>query len=142
MILLPTSSTIGTILDESDPTLIYGLSDPLVDGDVLIPSEILAIDTARQAYNATIKNFADASEDLVLMDAAALLDSLPNGIDYGTGYVDETYATGGAFSLDGVHLTARGYAIIANEIMISIENGFGANLPAVDPGTFTTIFIK
>ena len=142
LILLPTSSTIGTALDENNPTLFYGLSDPLVDGDVLIPSEILAIDTARQAYNTTIKNFADASEDLVLMDAAALLDSLPNGIDYGTGYVDETYATGGAFSLDGVHLTARGYAIIANEIMISIENGFGANLPAVDPGTFTTIFIK
>ena len=142
LILLPTSSTIGTALDENNPTLFYGLSDPLVDGDVLIPSEILAIDTARQAYNATIKNFADASEDLVLMDAAALLDSLPNGIDYGTGYVDETYATGGAFSLDGVHLTARGYAIIANEIMLSIENGFGANLPAVDPGTFTTIFIK
>ena len=142
LILLPTSSTIGTALDENNPTLFYGLSDPLVDGDVLIPSEILAIDTARQAYNATIKNFADASEDLVLMDAAALLNSLPNGIDYGTGYVDETYATGDAFSLDGVHLTARGYAIIANEIMISIENGFGANLPAVDPGTFTTIFIK
>jgi len=141
LILLPASSTIGTA-DENDPTLIYGLSDPLVDGDVLIPSEILAIDTARQAYNATIKSFADESEDLVLMDAAALLDSLPDGIDYGTGYVDGTYATGGAFSLDGVHLTARGYAIIANEIMISIENGFGANLPAVDPGTFTTIFIK
>lgn len=142
LLLLPTSSKLGKPIDENSPTFIWGVSVPLTDTDVLIPSEITAIETARTAYNTAIKSVADANENLLHLDVAALLDDLQDGIDYGTGYVDATFGTGGAFSLDGVHLTARGYAIVANEIMDTIETGFGAHLPAVDPGAYTTIFVK
>ena len=50
--------------------------------------------------------------------------------------------TGGAFSLDGVHPTARGYALIANEFMRSIDATYGSNFEAsenfYDIGDFPT----
>ncbi len=64
------------------------------------------------------------------------------GIDYGTGAINADYATGGAFSLDGVHPTARGYAVVANRIIDAINTGFGATIPAVNPGDYSTIFVQ
>ena len=74
---------------------------------------------------------------------AALLDELSTtGYNYGTGSLNSTYATGGAFSLDGVHPTARGNAVISNHIIEVINTGFNANIPAVDPGAYSTIYLK
>lgn len=141
LLVLTTSSKIGT--EDTGPTAVWGVSQPLEDSDVLIPSEILAIETARLAFNATIQAAADADDNLIYFDAAAVMAGIQaDGYDYGTGSVTSVYATGGAFSLDGVHPTARGYAIIANEIIAAINTGFGANIPPVDPGERTTIFIK
>ncbi len=121
----------------------YGISVPMADLDVLIPSEINAIETARQAYNATIKAAADGDPDLVLFDAAAKVEELnTTGILYGSGGISSTFVQGGGFSLDGVHPTARGYAVIANEIIKVINQGFGANIPPVDPGQYTTVFYQ
>lgn len=143
LIVLPASSKIGTEAVTGDPTTVWGLGAPLEDGDVLIASEIDAINTARLAYNAAIKAVADGDPNLVLFDVAALMDEAKtSGIDYGTGFIDATYATGGGFSLDGVHPTARGYAVVANGIIDTINSGFNANIPRVDPGSYTTIFIK
>jgi len=120
-----------------------GTAYPLEDGFVLIPSEIVAIDTARTDFNATIQAAADADANLVLVDSAAILQEIRDtGIDYGTGAIHADYATGGAFSLDGVHPTARGYAVVANAIIDAINTGFSASIPEVDPGTYTTIFVK
>ncbi len=143
LIVLPAASIIGTEAVPGDPTTVYGLGVPLGDELVLIPSETQAINTARLAFNATIKGLADADPNLVFFDAAAIMTTLSTtGIDYGTGFIDDSYATGGAFSLDGVHPTARGYAVIANEMIDVINAGFGASILKVDPGTKTTIFFK
>jgi lysophospholipase L1-like esterase len=115
----------------------------LEDADVLIDTEVAAVNTARLAYNATIKAEADADPDLLLFDAAAKLTELnTTGILYGSGGISSAFIQGGGFSLDGVHPTARGYAVIANEIMKVIENAFGANLPPVDPSDYTTVFYQ
>jgi lysophospholipase L1-like esterase len=120
-----------------------GTSAPLGDADVLIPSEITAINTARIAYNVTIKASADANPNLAFYDVSAFMTELKaNGISYGTGDIASTYATGGAFSLDGVHPTARGYSVIANGIIDNINTSFNSSIPRVDPGTYTTIFLK
>ncbi len=37
---------------------------------------------------------------------------------------------GGAFSLDGVHLTARGYAFAANKMLEAIDTAYGSNFKA------------
>ena len=143
LIVLTASSKIGTEDVTGDPSTTWGLGKPLTDGDVLIPAEIAEINTARTAYNTTIKTIADASPNLLFLDAASLLAGLKaNGIDYGTGVITSTYATGGGFSLDGVHPTARGYAVVANAIIDTINSGFGASVPKTDPGSQTTIFLK
>ena len=56
--------------------------------------------------------------------------------------MSSTFAQGGAFSLDGVHPTARGYAVVANEIMQVIEDAFGAQLPPVNPSDYSTVFYQ
>jgi lysophospholipase L1-like esterase len=142
LVILTASSKIGTLVDAANPSSAWGVGVPLEDGDVLIPSEIAAINTARTAYNATIKALADASDDLALVDAAALLGQIKNGFNFGTGSVNSNYATGLAFSLDGVHPTARGYAIIANAIMDAMKDEFGAKIQPVDPVEYTAVFFK
>ncbi len=148
LLVLTSRSKIGELVDpNADPTaptsLRWGVSAPLIDGDVLIPSEIQAIDTARVAFNATIKSAADANDNLLFVDVAAVVEELSTtGIAYGTGFINATYATGGAFSLDGVHPTVRGYSVIANRIIDTINSGFNANIPKVNPGAHTTIFFK
>lgn len=42
------------------------------------------------------------------------------------------FLTGGLFSYDGVHPQTLGYAVIANEMIKTINREFGANVPAVD----------
>ena len=50
------------------------------------------------------------------------------------------YVTGGGFSLDGVHPSPRGYALIANEFMKAINLKYGSNLKAYDLGNFRILF--
>ena len=139
-IILPTLSKLG---EDAGGGLLWGISAPLLDADVLIDTEVAAVDAARTAYNATIRAAADADPDLLLFDASAKLTELnTTGINYGSGGISSTFAQGGAFSLDGVHPTARGYAVIANEIFEVINEGFGANIPPVNPNDYTTVFYQ
>ncbi|MCP4391540.1 MAG: G-D-S-L family lipolytic protein, partial [Gammaproteobacteria bacterium] len=142
-IVLPASSKLGTEQIPGNPTTVWGVSNPLVDADVLTEAEVAIVEAARVQFNAAIKAAADGDPTLVLFDAAAKLTELnTSGINYGSGGVSSTFAQGGAFSLDGVHPTARGYAVIANEIMKVIEEAFGANIPPVDPNEYTTVFYQ
>ncbi|MEM7209756.1 MAG: G-D-S-L family lipolytic protein [Pseudomonadota bacterium] len=143
LIVLPASATIGTLADPMNPASVIGVGVALGDGDVLTASEIALVAAANTAYNTTIAGIAAGNPDLVLFDAAAIFaDIAVNGIDYGSGIATTTFATGGLFSLDGVHPTARGYAILSNLIMETIENEFGAVLQRVDPGAYTTTFVE
>jgi lysophospholipase L1-like esterase len=143
LVVLPASSKIGTLADPSNPLSAIGIAVPLGDADVLIPSEIDAINTARTAYNVTITAAADANANLTFFDASAFMTRLKaNGISYGTGDITAKYATGGGFSLDGVHPTARGYSVISNGIIDTINSAFNSSIPRVDPATYTTIFLK
>ncbi len=143
LVILPTGSKIGTLADPNDPNSAFGIGAPLVDGDVLSEAEVAAVVAARDAYNASIKAVADAESNFAFVDVASVMNELnTSGLDYGNGSVTATYASGGAFSLDGLHPSGRGYAIVANEVRDAINSTFGANVHAVDPGAFPTIFFK
>ncbi|MDH3342284.1 MAG: G-D-S-L family lipolytic protein [Gammaproteobacteria bacterium] len=120
-----------------------GTAYALGDNFVLIPEEKALVAAATSAFNANIKAAADANPNLILVDSSAIMQEISTtGIDYGTGAINATYATGGAFSLDGIHPTARGYAVVANRIIDAINDGFNASIPAVNPGDYSTIFVK
>ena len=142
LIVLPASNFIGTLADPNNPLSVNGVAEPLADNWVLIPSEQMEITNAITAYNGTISGAASAA-GLAIVDANNLLDQLVNGgLSSGDFTLTSDLVTGGAFSLDGVHLTSRGYALIANEFMKAIDATYGSNFEAsgnlVDIGNYPT----
>ncbi len=140
-ILLTTLGALGTLAEPGNPASVIGVAVALTDAQVLTAAEVELASAANAAYNATIAAIADASPDLALYDAAAAQQVLATtGVKYGTGGITAVFARGGGFSLDGVHPTERGYAVIANDIMGVIEDNFGATIPRVDPGSYRTVY--
>lgn len=142
-VLLPSSARIGTEAIEGDPTSIWGVGTPMADEDVLTEAEAALVAAANAAFNETIAAVAAANDQIALFDASGEFDRLAaGGINYGSGAITTDFVSGGAFSLDGVHPTARGHAVLANLIMDVIEQNFAATLRPVDPGAFTTVFFE
>ncbi len=121
---------------------VNGITFPLEDQWVLTPEEQGAIATALAAYNQTIETLA-GQFNLAFVDANALLSELnANGLPQTDGsVVTSTFATGGGFSLDGVHPSPRGYAILANAFTEAINATYGSNLPRIEPLEFTGLYI-
>lgn len=122
---------------------INGVTFPLEDQWVLTPSEQQAVRNATIAYNSTISALA-AQFDLAFVDANLFLTAVADtGIPLSDGSrVTAAFATGGGFSLDGVHPSPRGYALIANEFIKAVNQKFGANLPGVNPLDFTGLYVN
>jgi lysophospholipase L1-like esterase len=143
LVVLPASPRIGTESVMGNPATVWGVGTALLDGDVVTEYEFGLIETARTAYNATIVAETDANPDLLLFDAEAFFTELnTTGILYGSGGISSAFGQGGGISLDGVHPTARGYAVIANEMFKVINAGFGGYIPPVDPSDYTTVFYQ
>src|SRR6056297_123684 len=151
LFVLPSASVIGTVNTDVAAALaaqglpaalagqfaVEGISLPLEDKWVLLPSEQQEIIEATDAFNAII-SAAASSAGLALVDANSLLNRLADGgITSGQYTLTSNLVTGGAFSLDGIHPTARGYALIANEFMRAIDATYGSNFEA--SGNFVNI---
>lgn len=98
---------------------------------ILTTDEIATIKSTLAAYNAHIakKSFAYGA---VLIDVAGLLKRLYNeGITVGGNTLTTDYC-GGIFSLDGVHPSNTGYAIISNAFIDAMNTQLGHNIPSVD----------
>lgn len=116
--------------------ILFSAVSGLDDGDVLDSAEITEIETATTAFNATIENVAQAN-GLAYVDANALLNQVADGgIVFDGGMVTAEFATGGAFSLDGIHLTPRGYAIVANRIIEAVNSTYNSTVPMVNVGDY------
>ncbi len=128
-LVLTSSSFIGTLVGGS-PLAINGVTVPLADNWVLTPEEQNNIQTAVDAYNATIQNVGSAN-GLAVVDLNQLLIEAANG---GTPFDNFTMTTnlvfGGMVSLDGIHLTSRGYALMGNKILEAIDATYGSNFEA------------
>jgi hypothetical protein len=153
LIVLPASSFIGTLVG-GDPTLVNGLSVPLANKWVLTAKEKAKVAAATTAFNASIiaianaKNTAAGKTVIAVADMNAIMNKLVTGLKIETGSIyTANYFSGSAtegqvlFSLDGVHPNARGYAVIANEIIKVINVKFKANLPLHNPTYFPGINI-
>ena len=122
--------------------LVLNAVSGIEDKDALDSEEIENIETATAAYNATIRSLAEA-KGLAHVDARTLLNQVAaGGIAFDGGSLTSTFVTGGAFSLDGVHPTPRGYAAIANEIIQSINTTYNATVPKVNIGNYNTVTLS
>jgi len=138
LVVLTASSVLGTTPDPNNPLGVVGVSIPLGDQFVLTQQEQIRVTAATNSYNQTIQAVALAN-DLAFVDARTALGQLTMGIPYDGGVLTSTFATGGAFSLDGVHPTPRGYAYTANLIIDAINNKYDATIPMVNIGNYATV---
>ncbi|MCL5029370.1 MAG: SGNH/GDSL hydrolase family protein [Bacteroidetes bacterium] len=123
-----------------DTTKPFGLhpQNPWPDALILDASEINTAKTSTAAFNAAIAAVvAKYPNQFALVDINSIFNNIRahdfsggtvyNGVRFFTSYI-----TGGLFSLDGVHPTDQGQAIIADEFIKIINSKFGANYPLVD----------
>ncbi len=148
LITLSAGGILGTCPNPpNSPTFVSGVSAPLDDQYVLIPTEIADIQARTIAFNDKIKAAAAAATDRVAVadvykaykdlatDALAGKFYSANGVT-----VTPSFAPpGGMFSEDAVHPNSRGYAFTANVFIEAINAKFGAVIPKVNlssyPGT-------
>ncbi len=110
--------------------LVLAAVNGIDDGDALDADELLEIETAVDAYNATIASVASSNDDVTLVDLNSILNEATTGIAFDSYVMYTDLVSGGAVSLDGIHLTARGYALMASKFLEAIDASFGSNFVA------------
>ena len=103
---------------------------PIPGKYVLDASEQAVIQQSVDAYNAVIKQTA-ANAGLAVADMNQELKSFASGLTFDGVKLQTTFISGGLFSTDGIHLNPRGYALVANIFIQSINAKYGANIPQV-----------
>lgn len=111
----------------------YGLDprNPIASNWVLDKDEIMKVKDYVDSYNSTIKLLA-SSKGLAVADTYTYLNLVKTGVAIQGVNINSSFITGGAFSLDGIHLTPRGNAVIANVFIDAINTKYGSTIPTVD----------
>ena len=107
------------------------IPNEIPDALVLDLGEINEIRNSTNAFNAKIRAAAQA-KGLAVVEADALFNEIIR-----TGRIDgvavtTAFVSGGLFSLDGVHLTPKGYAIVANQFIKAINAKYGSQVPLIN----------
>jgi lysophospholipase L1-like esterase len=106
----------------------------------LSKEEVQEVRVATDAYNASIEAIANA-KGLAFVNANALQSQIAQGGIVANNYtVTSAYVTGGGFSLDGVHPSPRGYALIANAFFSAINETYGSNFKGVNIGLYRILY--
>jgi hypothetical protein len=110
---------------------------------VLDAGEVALLNAKITEFNGIMKAQADAkgaayvdpNPTLTQLTSAAGL--VQNGITYTGNFIQ-----GGVYSLDGIHLTPAGYALVANEIIKGINAKYSATIPQVNPGNYRRVLLQ
>jgi len=133
------TSMVGKPVNTPYGPLPYGLTPvtPIDNQYVLDVNEVALVREHVLSYNSTIKSVA-AANGLAVFDAYTFLNNVQKYglMEDGIGF-NSAFVTGGIFSLDGVHLTPRGYAIVANEFIKAINAKYGSNIPLANIAGYT-----
>jgi len=137
----------GTLDLSGDNAMPYGIPDSLYLSSI----EMSDIQNAIIGYNTKLEFFKD-KYDLALMDAHEIfLDFAADGFEYeGIIYTNDFLQIPEddpdrdkkvtAFSSDGVHMTAQGYALVANFFIDAINDKYKAQLKPVNPNLYPGLY--
>ncbi|SFA47515.1 GDSL-like Lipase/Acylhydrolase [Pedobacter suwonensis] len=114
-------------------TIPYGLHplNPIANNWVLDKDEVIKVKDYVNSYNSSIKSIA-TSKGLAIADTYAYFNQVKVGVLVQGIGINAAFISGGAFSLDGIHLTPRGNAVIANVFIDAINAKYGSTIPTVD----------
>lgn len=109
----------------------WGKTKPIREIYVLDSNEIIQLQQATLVFNEVIKRYA-AENGIALVDMELLFDDVNDHyIEDGVTFSFD-WLFGGFFSLDGVHPTPRGQALIANHFIRAINAAYAAAIPLVE----------
>ena len=142
LVVILAASFIGTLADPNNPNSVNGIGVPLADNWVLTETEVNEVKSATDLINGKISSIA-SELGYAHFDANDMFHRIFSGdVTSNSFNPNDSLVFGGMISLDGVHPTSRGYAIIANEIMKAIDETYGSNFEAsgnlVDIGDYPT----
>lgn len=116
----------------------WGSVKPIPKQFVLTSDEVANVKSATEAFNNVI--FQQAQKyNLAYMDANSYINTLQSGMFWDGVKYSVNFVTGGVFSLDGVHLTPRGYALVANEIIRMINGQYKSTIPLVEANKYPSV---
>jgi hypothetical protein len=104
---------------------------PIPKQFILNLDDVTKLQTATAAYNLIIAGLA-ANFKLGVVDMHTKLTQLQKGIVWDGIALNTNFVTGGAFSLDGIHLNPRGCALAANFFIEAINKQYNSTIPYVD----------
>ncbi|MCC6550471.1 MAG: hypothetical protein IT279_10410 [Ignavibacteriaceae bacterium] len=141
--LLPTANgapNFITLKASTTPPTGFSKATPFPNSVVLDSGEVVTAQTAIAQFNGVIQNLATAKNfGFVDMNTAfksyVYFPGVSNGQVVDGIRFTNIFVTGGLFSLDGVHPSNQGAAIIANEFIKVINSKFGAAIPRINVAT-------
>lgn len=104
---------------------------PLTDPGVLTAAEATTVRATVTAYNQVISQQAQ-SVGATLVDINALFTQLAASGLTVNGYTGTASFLGGFFSLDGIHPTNTGYAVVANTFINTMNSSINTKIPDVN----------
>lgn len=118
----------------------WGTAKPIPGNFHLTTTEVKKITDAIGGFNLTIRTAANA-RSLAYVNVSSKLSELASdrGITISGINFNSALVSGGAFSLDGVHPSTRGYAIIANEFIDAINRTYNGNIRKVDVASYPAL---
>jgi len=143
LLTLPSASVIGGVTTGNPFPVGAGLSatqsNPLPSQYVLDATEISTV-LARTTQLNTIINKTARQYNVAVADMNMFFSNIASrGIAINATNNSASFLQGNLFSLDGVHPTARGYALIANEFIRVINTTYSASVPTVDPNNYDAV---
>jgi lysophospholipase L1-like esterase len=82
-------------------------------------------------YNAVLVSEAQ-SRGLAVADVESFYSKITDGFVYNGITMSARFVSGGAYSLDGIHLNPRGNALLANEFIKAVNETYNAKIPFAD----------
>jgi hypothetical protein len=108
---------------------------PIPARHVLDVQEVANVSSAVNSYNTVISNLG-AAENIAVVDMHTFFNSLTVGTPFGGTSYSASYPYGGFYSTDGFYPTPRGYALITNRFLETINAAFKARLPFADVNAY------
>lgn len=147
----PVQGIMNAISGGANVAFLVPNAGPLGTQFVLDETEISTAQSATAGFNAALAAKVNAinasSKRVALYDAFTFFNSVAaNGVFIGDSrskqLLTNAYLSGGLFSMDGVHPSPAGYAVLANEIIGTINREFGSTLKPVDASRYRTYRVE
>ena len=111
---------------------------PIDDAGVLTAAEAVTVQAQVTAFNQVIAAQAQAA-NATLVDINALFKQLTTSGITINGYTGTAAFLGGFFSLDGIHPTNTGYAVVANKFIDTMNTAISTKIPDVPLGPVAAV---